>query len=61
MIPFAETAEGDRGLIELAFSKKKADDRKDWLRDFKVRLVRYRAYFAWVSTSCFAARHLPGS
>ena len=34
MIPFAPTQEGDRDLIELAFSKKKADDRKEWLRGF---------------------------
>lgn len=36
MIPFAPTQNGDRELIELAFSKKKADDRKEWLRQFKV-------------------------
>ncbi|KAI0935640.1 hypothetical protein AcV5_004006 [Taiwanofungus camphoratus] len=35
MIPFATTQEGDRELIELAFSKKKADDRKEWLRQFR--------------------------
>ncbi|KAF8641179.1 hypothetical protein AX17_000814 [Amanita inopinata Kibby_2008] len=35
MIPFASTKEGDRELIELAFSKKKADERKEWLRQFK--------------------------
>ncbi|KAA1475411.1 type II DNA topoisomerase [Dentipellis sp. KUC8613] len=35
MIPFARTQEGDKELIELAFSKKKADDRKEWLRQFK--------------------------
>ncbi|KIK18643.1 hypothetical protein PISMIDRAFT_109084 [Pisolithus microcarpus 441] len=35
MIPFATTQEGDRDLIELAFSKKKADERKEWLRQFK--------------------------
>ncbi|KAI0328009.1 type II DNA topoisomerase [Cubamyces sp. BRFM 1775] len=35
MIPFSTTQEGDRELIELAFSKKKADDRKEWLRQFK--------------------------
>ncbi|KAJ7451128.1 DNA topoisomerase II [Mycena latifolia] len=35
MIPFAATQEGDRELIELAFSKKKADERKEWLRQFK--------------------------
>lgn len=36
MIPFATTQEGDRDLIELAFSKKKADERKEWLRHYKV-------------------------
>ncbi|KAF9535792.1 DNA topoisomerase [Crepidotus variabilis] len=35
LIPFAPTQEGDRDLIELAFSKKKADERKEWLRQFK--------------------------
>ncbi|KAG5654332.1 hypothetical protein H0H81_004286 [Sphagnurus paluster] len=34
MIPFAPTQDGDRDLIELAFSKKKADERKEWLRHF---------------------------
>lgn len=36
MIPFATTQEGDRELIDLAFSKKKADERKEWLRQFRV-------------------------
>ncbi|KAH8120719.1 DNA topoisomerase II [Phellopilus nigrolimitatus] len=35
MIPFSTTQEGDRELIDLAFSKKKADDRKEWLRQFR--------------------------
>ncbi|KAJ7771941.1 DNA topoisomerase II [Mycena maculata] len=35
MIPFAATQEGDRDLIDLAFSKKKTDERKEWLRQFK--------------------------
>jgi DNA topoisomerase-2 len=26
----------DRALIDMAFSKKKADERKEWLRQFKV-------------------------
>lgn len=38
MIPFATTQDGDRELIDLAFSKKKADDRKEWLRQFRVSL-----------------------
>ena len=37
MIPFGSTQDGDRELIDLAFSKKKADDRKEWLRHFRVR------------------------
>ncbi|KIJ60083.1 hypothetical protein HYDPIDRAFT_177534 [Hydnomerulius pinastri MD-312] len=35
MIPFASTQDGDKELIELAFSKKKADERKEWLRQFR--------------------------
>ncbi|KAF8264485.1 DNA topoisomerase [Lactarius quietus] len=35
MIPFGSTQDGERELIDLAFSKKKADDRKDWLRQFR--------------------------
>jgi DNA topoisomerase-2 len=38
MIPFATVQEGDKELIDLAFSKKKADDRKEWLRQFKVNV-----------------------
>lgn len=26
----------DRALIDMAFNKKKADDRKEWLRQFRV-------------------------
>lgn len=32
---FKPINQDDRGLIDMAFSKKKADDRKDWLRRFK--------------------------
>jgi DNA gyrase/topoisomerase IV subunit B len=35
-IAFSTTQEGDQQLIELAFAKNKADDRKEWLRQFKV-------------------------
>ncbi|PWN50958.1 type II DNA topoisomerase [Violaceomyces palustris] len=35
MLPFETTQPGDRELIDLAFNKKKADDRKEWLRQFK--------------------------
>ena len=37
MIPFSTMQDGDHELIELAFSKKKSDDRKEWLRQFQVR------------------------
>jgi len=37
MLQFDVTKEGDRDLIDLAFNKKKADDRKEWLRQFRVR------------------------
>lgn len=36
MIPFGTVKEEERSLIDLAFSKKKADDRKDWLRKLEV-------------------------
>lgn len=35
MLPFQVTQPGDRELIDLAFNKKKADDRKEWLRQFR--------------------------
>lgn len=35
MLPFDTTKEGDQALIDLAFNKKKADDRKEWLRQFR--------------------------
>jgi len=35
LLPFETTQPGDRDLIDLAFNKKKADDRKEWLRQFK--------------------------
>ncbi|KAI0791794.1 DNA topoisomerase [Abortiporus biennis] len=35
MIPFSTIKEEERSLIDLAFSKKKADDRKEWLRQLK--------------------------
>ena len=38
-IEFHTTQEGDRALIDMAFSKKKADDRKEWLRQYKVGAI----------------------
>lgn len=34
MLPFEPTTPEDRQMIDLAFNKKKADDRKEWLRKF---------------------------
>jgi hypothetical protein len=61
MIPFSSTQNGDRELIELAFSKKKADDRKDWLRQFRVRLPSFVMSCAFDLLIAFAARNLPQS
>jgi hypothetical protein len=55
MIPFATVEEGDKELIDLAFSKKKADDRKEWLRQFKVNVP---ALFTSLSlTRCCSPEH----
>lgn len=34
LLSFETTRPGDRDLVDLAFNKKKADDRKEWLRQF---------------------------
>ncbi|KOS14543.1 dna topoisomerase ii [Malassezia pachydermatis] len=34
LLAFETTRAGDRDLVDLAFNKKKADDRKEWLRQF---------------------------
>lgn len=36
MIPFATIKEEERDLIDLAFAKKKSDERKEWLRQLEV-------------------------
>jgi DNA gyrase/topoisomerase IV subunit B len=51
-LPFMETQQGDRELIDLAFNKKKADDRKEWLRQFRVRLPRV-PFFGTDRNSCW--------
>lgn len=56
MIPFATSEDGDKELIELAFSKKKADERKEWLRQFKVRFYCDVIYIWLVER--FEARHI---
>ena len=60
MIPFGSTQNGERELIELAFSKKKADDRKEWLRQFRVRLLflpqlRYAMRVRFIDRVCSPA------
>jgi len=37
-LPFKTSTTADRELIDMAFNKKKADDRKEWLRGFVVSL-----------------------
>lgn len=51
MIPFATTQDGDKELIDLAFNKKKADERKEWLRGFQVRHIEFMLsrYIYWPS------------
>lgn len=36
-LPFRPSTQEDRELIDMAFNKKKADNRKEWLRGFVVR------------------------
>lgn len=38
-LAFDAAKDEDRQLIDMAFNKKKADDRKEWLRQFKVKSV----------------------
>lgn len=38
-LKFGATVDGDRDLIDMAFNKKKADNRKEWLRNFEVRVL----------------------
>jgi len=40
MKPFKAVDEQDRSSIEMAFSKKKADERKEWLRQFVVNALK---------------------
>lgn len=35
LLQFKETQDGDRELIDMAFNKKRADHRKEWLRQFE--------------------------
>jgi hypothetical protein len=60
MIPFGSTQNGDRELIDLAFSKKKADDRKEWLRHFRVRRVVLCVVVrvGFVDSAISSARHV---
>jgi len=42
-LPFGKLTNDDRALIDMAFNKKKADDRKEWLRGFVVRPLSSRS------------------
>jgi len=41
MLKFKASNNEDRGLIDMAFNKKKADDRKEWLRGFVVGHITF--------------------
>jgi hypothetical protein len=61
LILFAPTQEGDKELIDPAFSKKKADERKEWLRQFKVGriiCVGYAGVFIFLPTVRVSGRML---
>lgn len=38
-IAFKSLKDADRGLIDMAFNKKKADERKEWLRGYEVSSI----------------------
>jgi len=40
--PFRAIVEGGRELIDMAFNKKKADDRKEWLKNYEVCVSYFR-------------------
>lgn len=58
MIPFAKLRDEERPLIDLAFSKKKADDRKDWLRKFKVNSLLGVSHLLHIKVNVPTARHV---
>jgi len=45
MIPFSKLQNDDRALIDMAFSKKKVEARKEWLRNFTVRSCMFNHDF----------------
>ena len=45
--PFSACEAEDRQLVDMAFNKKKADDRKEWLRQFQVRIRALFHSLAW--------------
>ena len=40
--PFRAIVESERELIDMAFNKKKADDRKEWLKNYEVCVSYFR-------------------
>lgn len=61
MIPFATMEDEERALIDLAFSKKKADDRKEWLRQFKVWQLAFKPTKHLLNLLFLAARNVSRS
>lgn len=48
-LPFETIEDNDRSLIDMAFNKKKADDRKEWLRGYVVSLSSFLVDFVMSS------------
>jgi DNA topoisomerase-2 len=46
VIPFSPVEPAHRDLIDMAFSKKRAEDRKEWLRGFKVARIECTQTYA---------------
>ena len=59
MIPFSRLKDDDRKLIDMAFSKKKVEDRKEWLRNFVVSFLGLDVCSPQLTT--IAARYLSES
>ena len=59
VIPFCTMDKDDHDLIDLAFSKKKVEERKEWLR--QLRVCRICWSFAWQYLYVRTAWHIPRS
>ena len=45
MKPFKACEPEDSQLVDMAFNKKRADDRKDWLSTYRVRMISFVSLF----------------